>query len=99
MSSWERRGKEERKFVYKITNRRTATRSAFVNLGRKVVLGTLQFLAEKAHLFALAIKIPKVLIVEDEVKKDEARTDEIKRMLAAIPGVDFLDRAVNGSGK
>src|ERR1700683_3755885 len=34
-SPWERRGKEERKFIYKIANRRTTTRSTLINLGWK----------------------------------------------------------------
>jgi len=54
--------------------------------------------AEKAHLVLLGFKICEVLISQDEVQKDEARTDEIKRMLAAVAEVVFLDLAVNGSG-
>ena len=55
--------------------------------------------AEKAHLVLLDFKVREVLIVQDEVQEDEARTDEIKRMLAAIAEVVFLDLAVNGPGK
>src|ERR1700674_4056346 len=83
-SAGERCRCKQRKLIHEITNRRTASRPAFIDLAWKELLRDAQFFAEKGDFVLLGFKILGFRIGEDKIKQDKARANVLKRMLAAI---------------
>ena len=98
-SAGERCRYKQRKLIHEITNRRTASRPAFIDLAWKELLRDAQFFAEKGDLVLLGFEILGFRIGEDEIKQDQAGANVFKRMLAAIAKVAFLDLAVESPRK
>src|ERR1700676_2824378 len=98
-STGERCRCKQRKLIHEIAKGRTAFRSSFVEPAWKELLRDAQFFAEKGDFVLLGFKILGFRITENEIKQDQAGANILKRMLAAIAEIAFLDLPVKSPRK
>src|SRR5260370_40917010 len=75
---------KQRKLIDEITNRRTASLPAFIDLAWKELLRDAQFFAEKVDFVLLGFEVLGFRVSEDEIKQDQAGANGFKTKLAAV---------------